>query len=127
MPWQQYLPESSFLVVLHSIKWEQPSQQAVPTTHGSFPTAVQLVMGATDVHPANLDIGKTIQNLTTVNLVQVAQQITQLEVPKNHLARFAATMGLVLSAMMGNAYVMCFTRSVPIARFQHLPSSWLSL
>ena len=59
MPWQQYLPESSFLVALHSIKWEHPSQQAKPTTHGLFPPAVQLAMQAMDVLPAQLEHGKT--------------------------------------------------------------------
>ena len=124
MPWQQYLQESSFLVAVQNIKWEHPSQQAQPTTHGSFPPAVQLVMQAMDVHHAQLEHGKTIQNLATVNLAQVAQQISQMEVPKNHLVRFATTVVMVMSAMMGLVCVMLYTSLVliPIVLFQHQAS-----
>jgi len=37
-------------VALQNIKWEQLSEKALLTTHGSFPPAVQLVMQAMDVH-----------------------------------------------------------------------------
>ena len=74
MPWQQYLPESSFLVAVQNIKWEHPSQQAQPTTHGSFPPAVQLVMQAMDVHHVQLEHGKTTRTLTLFKNARTKQQ-----------------------------------------------------
>jgi len=69
-----------------------------------------------------LENGKTTQNLTTVNLAQVAQQITQMEVPKNHLVRFEAR-ATVLSAM-GLVCVIFFTSLVliPNVLLQHQAS-----
>ena len=86
MPWQQYLPESSFLVAVQNIKWEHPSQQAQPTTHGSFPPAVQLAMQAMDVLPAQLEHGKTTLTLPLfVNAQTELQLVVLLAVSKNLL------------------------------------------
>ena len=85
MPWQQYLPESSFLVALRSIKWEHPSQQASLTTRGFSPPAVQLVMHAMDVHHVQLEHGKTTLVLPLLFHAHLELQLVLPAVSKNRL------------------------------------------